>query len=472
MTDNETRDNELAVIQKANEIRRNELLNSARQTNEQSKGALREIDECLAEKGILVNGTSISRDEKQESLSLDAKPLRGKPREATEFAPVDPHDWKHKVEESREILIDRGYNPDSLSTYSFISSEKLREIDAYLNRPIYDRIPWENSDYILSTLAGVLGGVLDAVLCTPEKVLKGKMKGVNSINSWIEKKLEIDKKLENIHSWHDTFGGSRYYAPIDHQTSGVSGGAYHRGLSPGHDLMYFVEAIRQFRDGQFRTIGWKDGVAHIYQSKFVSPIGANEYIPLPLEKAIVAYAVHMFCDFFSSTSLPLPGTYFFRQSPDRAVRQLTQMVYKEGINLRYVTFQTLPPVLIFLFISVCCWFKHHGITDCEEALKQKKLEMTCLALGISSAMNLGKACLKCQGEPLTMAFYLNYPQLAYFAKSILHLVILESRRNDYAAKVSRNVNDLILKNEEIMGIVRARMSAKYDIYDDGIKLAS
>gem|GEM_PF-2888156 len=263
-----------------------------------------------------------------------------------------------------------------------------------------------------------------------------------------------------------------YNASIDHEKKDVSAGPYHRGLSPGHDLLYFIEGIRQFRDGEFRTVYWKDGVAYSYKSNLVQPDGTNTYDHLPLWKATIAYSIHMFCDFFSSKSLPLPGIYYFKLNPDHVVRQIAEKVYSQDIHLRHVTFQTLPPILISIFISVYFWLRYYGIDDCEDAKTQKKAEMTCLALGVFSAINAGKVCIKSQGEPLSMAFYLNYPQLAVFAKNILHLLILESKRNDYVAKVTRNVNDMIEKNEEIKLLVMNGMTASYEFTDADIRFAS
>jgi hypothetical protein len=440
-------DNKLSIVQKANEIKRWHLSLDSKQLVCNSSNLLRDFD-------ALTNYNKIDSNQ-IENLQDNMPAIEDR---------LEVKDWDKIVEDSRDLLAGEGYNTDSLSTYSFLSSATLYKIDDHLNRPLYERIPWDKTDFAVCALAGVLGGVLDLLVCTPKRFLHSQLADKNS---W------IGKKFEKIHSVHEELDGKRYFAPIDHQKSGVSGGGHHRGLSPGHDLFQFIEGIRQFKDGEFRTIDWRNGQPIEYISNLVSPNRINDgppniYIPLNLSKAIVAYSVHMFCDYFSSTSLPLPGIFNFQQNSDHVIRHLAQEYYQNGYHLRNLSFQMLPPIIITILISIYLWLKVKNIDNEDKGLQQKKVEMRCLALGISSAFNLGKVIISNGCQPLSIIYYLNHPQLIVFTKNILQLLILEAKRNDYTAKICRNVNELVHNNREIQSLIQKHMAASYTFSENEI----
>ena len=432
-----SRDQKLAIVQKAVQLRRQRLLNELRASTDAQ----------------VPTGSSEPTPPRTDECSPDgSSPAHAESR--------GDDKWHTLVENSTQLLERNHMNPADQSTFSLISVEKLREIDQYLERPIYSRIPWDRIDFAMALTAGALAAVLDIYVCTPNRYLHADM---GDKDSW------IGNLMEEVHKKHSL--DKSYANPIDNLMPNVSSGPYHRGLSPGHDLACFVEGIRQIMRGEFRTIDWEDEIAYV-RTASNTPQG-TPYQKLPLAKAIEVYAIHMFCDYFSTTSLPIPGTYLLRQSTDHAGRVKIQDVYKSGIHLRYVTLQALPPALILLFFTTYCVVRYPELDSHEDCLVQKRLELTSLALGFSTAINIGKAVLIAQTKqnPLDAAFYLNYPELAVFCKTLLHLCVMERSRTSPLLKLRRNLKELTVQHQEIVASITEHLSQTYIFDDTGIHAA-
>ena len=183
-------------------------------------------------------------------------------------------------------------------------------------------------------------------------------------------------------------------SPIDFQGE-IEGQSFagkwgsHRGLSSAHDLLRPLEGIRQFKDGVFRGLHWKDGVKHIVES------GVNQhgkaYEPMGWAAAVVVWLCHVACDFFSKSSLPIPGTSWLREwSSDETMRFLQNSVYRQGINLRHVTLQTIAPFAVEIGIRSYVAIRYRRSDAPEDALRQKTIELLALSHTLTVAINVGK----------------------------------------------------------------------------------
>ena len=255
--------------------------------------------------------------------------------------------------------------------------------------------------------------------------------------------------MERIHSMHPAG------APIDFQGK-IAGQSFrgkfgfHRGLSAGHDLLRPLEGIRQFKDGVFRGVFWKDGVKHVVESA-VNENGAA-YGSMGWAAAVLAWLCHIACDFFSSTSLPIPGTSWLRELPRHDVRSFIQnSVYQEGINLRHLTLQVIAPLAVEVGIRSYVAIRYRRIDAPEDAIEQKKRELLAVSHALTVAMNVGKVVV--MKNPLL----LNVPALLALLRNVLGLVILEQKRNSFVHKASRNVTELRKSQDDIEKMIDARI---------------
>jgi hypothetical protein len=426
--DSDDIDREISVVHRANEQRLNDIEEKIDADREKTEDILADAD-ALLESDELPPDESRSPDKTpfgNQSGSDEARLIK-----SDSDSPLRPllvvDSWDDIVSESEDILAETVEAPPDLTAADLLSSREIREIDEYLNRPMYQRLGWDRWDYFLSFGLGLLGGVLDIVVGTPGHLLQEKLA---TKNSW------IGGKMEEVHGLHGDG------APIDY-TGENFGGQHHRGLSPGHDLMRFAEGIRQFKDGEFRGVFFEDG-EKIPFSTATNEYG-NSYASLSIGQAVWRYSVHMFCDFFSSTSLPIPGTSILRESSSREIRVLAEReLYQQGFNLRHVALQTIPPLVIEVAMRCYCTLRYRNEDSLEkEAVSQKVHELATTAHSISLGFNVGKIIVT--GNPLM----LNAPQAIATSARAFCLALSEYNRNSFTRKIQRNVRELSQETQKL-----------------------
>jgi len=407
------KDNELAIVHEANRHKLDKLKKNVKDTKDDIKKLITDVDELLG------NDTTVILTQQKTNFR------------STFNAPNSSLNWKEIVKASTEEIKASGLDPEQLSSYDLLSPAELSLIQQKLNRPLYERIPWDKWDYRFAFGAGLVGGGLDIFLGTPGFGLQAQMADKDS---W------IGSIFENIHKKHPLGD------PIDY-TGKNFGGIYHRGLSSGHDLLRPLEGIRQFKDGLFRGYYWANGEKILFES-FTTP-GGVPFKPRELWGAsILAWSLHMICDFFSTTSLPIPGTSYFREINNRDLRIFVQKdLYEHGINLRHLVLQTVAPFFIEVFIRSYIYFRYHKQTLDPDALLQKKLELLTVGHSISTGFNIGKIIIM---QDPTM---LNMPQLIALSKTLIQLVLKEYKRNSFSKKVLRNLGDLRKTRQEYEALV-------------------
>jgi hypothetical protein len=337
------------------------------------------------------------------------------------------------VAQAKGHLKKRNVDPPQ-NVYELLSNQQLRKIDIDLNRPMYERIKWDKWDMGFAIGSGILGGLMDILFATQGKFLEGMMADKSS---W------LGSAMEDIHKHHHAF---QPLSPIDYRASGLTdeanGWAFHRGVSPGHDLLRFLSGISQIKNGVFQGIFYKNGVPNLVTS--AQTLSGISYEPMGLGDAIVNYTTHMFCDFFSSTSLPIPGTSFAFESGSRELRTfVVRDLYEQGINLRHIVMQALPPIMISLIINCYCWVRFRKSSASQEAKDQKKIELLTVAHSISAGFNIGKIIF--YRNPLMV----NVPQLMAAVRNICRLVMKEYLRSGTMGKFKRNLREMRRERKQL-----------------------
>lgn len=189
-----------------------------------------------------------------------------------------------------------------------------------------ERLSWGRDDILVVGLAGAVGilaSVFDTQVDAAVRDGLGRLKDTGLLRGW-----ENDAKR----------------MPIDY-TGPKFGGPGHRVRSAGHDIGRPLSALRQIRDGQFRGIVWEDGVRRVFTT------APGEYAPVgPFGEALTLWTKHLFADFVTPLSLPLPGWTWLYELPARDLRKFSHDVYMgpgmgDGVNMRS---SLLTPMLSFL----------------------------------------------------------------------------------------------------------------------------
>ncbi len=296
-------------------------------------------------------------------------------------------------EESKQALIAKGLDVDSIGFDAFLSETELSDIISDLDSALPRSDWWKKSDYIVVFIAALVGGIADAILGDRKNGLTGKGS-------------KFSDRLNEIHEkkWKHKSG-----APIDFQgkVGDISfGGGNHRELSKGHDLLRFVDGIKSFKNGTFEAVGYRNG-EKILITSLVNQNG-TPYQAMTTGAAIIEYCHHMFADLFSNNSLPFPGYSFLRESDKRDLRKFSADMYAQGFNLKNVIIQAASTIAIEIIIrlsfSIQSVKKYKDSVEIAEdysnweavkqfmlpANKDKLNEMLLVAHTIVTALNVGK----------------------------------------------------------------------------------
>jgi hypothetical protein len=297
----------------------------------------------------------------------------------------------------------------------------LRQLDEWRSA---QRLPWERSDLVVVGVAGFLGALanlydtqLDA------KVLEGL--------AWL-------KKTDLITRWEQDAKNM----PIDYMGSKF-GGPGHRGLSAGHDVGRFFNALNQVRTGTFEGTYWEYGERFVREST-TTPFG-TPYAQVEWPIALTQLLKHWVADFVTPMSLPLPGWTLLRDLPDRELRTFGQEAYAgdyrgSGLNLRS---GLLTPGLGMFATEVIIRTHTHlaayratGSPRLASASSAKRTEMLFAAHAAAGAVSLSKtAAAAIAGETVVAVRHLNVPVLMRVGTLALRM------RSDAATRAEASAPD-------------------------------
>jgi len=317
-----------------------------------------------------------------------------------------------------------GYDISNLRLEDLLSKTEIEAIEIEVNRPLVDRIKWDRWDYIFTFGAAIMGSAADFLWGDPTKGLSKYLSDKDTlVGGW----------FENIHSLHHS------NSPMDFQ--GVKmGGGDHRLRSIGHDLFGFLRGIWQIKNGNFTGGYFDHGRWHDIVEK--SNQFGKPYDQMGWDEAIWYYSVHVFCDFFSSKSLPVPGFGYLAQMPYRDMRKFAHEMYSNGYNLRHMFIQGLSVGIVELIVRTYFYLKYPKYEIPKEQLLLKENEMRLLAHSLVTAFNIGKVIIT--KNPLN----LNLPQILFTMYQFWPFIIDYYRRNDEIQIILRNLNDLECLSKE------------------------
>ena len=286
---------------------------------------------------------------------------------------------------------------------SIIVDEELSRIDAEMasvqmeiDAIPTDSIPFDNYDVITVFATATIEVLMDFLLSDPANKNSFASKcnsNDNPIGKWcnsIHEKLDHSGNPLDFQGRFDQFGNPIGYG-IKHKGPNISyGGGNHRGLTNGHDLLRFFDAIRQYHDGVFRDAGFIDGVKIAVESS-INQYG-NPYVKLTWLQSIWNYVVHMFADFFSNKGLPVPGSSLLSHSNNRELRKFAADMYADGFNLRTELLKGITVLIPELIVRMVSYLRYKESNYSKEAKKKLHL-MLLLTHGVSSLVNVGKVII-------------------------------------------------------------------------------
>lgn len=222
------------------------------------------------------------------------------------------------------------------------------------------------------------------------------------------------KKSDLVTRWEQDAKGM----PIDYMGSKF-GGPGHRGLSAGHDIGRFFNALNQVRTGTFEGTYWEYGERFVRLST-TTPSG-TPYPDVEWHLALAQLLKHWVADFVTPMSLPLPGWTLLRDMPDRELRIFGQEAYAgdhrgSGLNLRSGLFTPgLGMVTAEIIIRTHTHldaYRETGSPRLVPANAAKQTEMLLAAHAAAGAISLSKtAAAAVAGETVVAVRHLNVPVL-------------------------------------------------------------
>ena len=185
-------------------------------------------------------------------------------------------------------------------------------------------------DWVFCCLTGVGGGVLDLTRTIDANLTNEELhqKFDKLSSDYLKKVIGIDGK-----------------AAIDN----IRGGPLHRIVGPTHDLSRFFEAVKDIMKGEFH--------ANVRGTNFIetfhSSASKSPYVQIdgPVDAAIVLL-LHMIGDFFSKTSLPIPGRSKLAESEYKEIVKEVFAEYRNGGNLRKLVSEFLSNVTGTILIAL------------------------------------------------------------------------------------------------------------------------
>ncbi len=322
------------------------------------------------------------------------------------------------LEWSKSFLTSKGFDTSKINLEDLLTNAEIAAIETEVNRPLIGRLRWDKWDYIIAFSAAIIGATADFMWGDPTKGLSAYLSDKNTlVGGWFGK----------IHSMHHA--GS----PLDYQGYKMGGGN-HRLRSIGHDLFGFLEGIWQIKNGTFTGGYFKDG-------KWIEIISDKNQFSTPYEKfsqmeAIWRYTVHVFCDFFSTKSLPVPGFGYLARMPIREVRIFAEEMYNKGYNLRHMFVQALSILIIETIIRIFIELKYRNIDVQKDSLKLKQREMLMMAHCLVTSFNVGKVVVT--KNPLLI----NFPQISFTCLKIWPFILDHYRRNNRIQIMLRNIDEI------------------------------
>ncbi|WP_282002665.1 hypothetical protein [Geotalea uraniireducens] len=294
---------------------------------------------------------------------------------------------------------------------------EINAINKEMSGLVTNSLDWTKGDYITVFFAGILGGLVDIFLGKPADGYSSSANDGSLLGKSAEPKITKDayfglgEKLKQFDLKNN---------PIDAHIPGAPVGD-HRLYSYGHDLFRFNKGLQLILKGTGPIgINGTGGEISLEQSLqgFTSP---DE-----MWKAALILLLHLYKDFWSARSLPIPGsTIIANLNNDEMPEIIDELTNKHEVNLRQLSGQVLSVTIVEIINRIWIYFSSKKSDVSKELIDQKRNKMLLLSHSVAMAFNLGKVFVT------KNPFFLNIPQ-------ILKIVILSFKVVNDEIKLTHN----------------------------------
>lgn len=262
----------------------------------------------------------------------------------------------------------------------------IRDIRDVSFENVFDEpIPWDKWDWVMIAIASGVGALSDLVL--------GRPSGFKEPHVSDDALFGLGKKINQYDLKNN---------PIDFQEPGAFGGD-HRLYSRGHDLFRFFDGVRQTMAGEYRgisSVGWGEMVKQY-----------PGYATMDFKTALIVNLLHLFKDFWTARSLPIPGMTVLADLNNQQMPKLAEDLYTEhGVNLRTISGQAFSVGSIELMLRVYVFLRYRNSEFRKEQIVSKRNKLLLTSHSVAMLFNLGKVVVT------QNPFMLNVPQLLMIAK--------------------------------------------------------
>jgi hypothetical protein len=322
----------------------------------------------------------------------------------------------------------RPYKNDYIENLKGIDiAAEISQLEKEMNEINLENIPFTSSDFVIIFLAGLLGGICDVVLGKPADGYDGVLKKAQEPKINDDFALGLGKHLKQFDLKNN---------PIDKHIPGIPVGD-HRLYSYGHDLLRFFQTIPVIMSGTGKVgISGLGGIVNLEQAPGGYP-GVDS-----VWKAIIVLSLHLYKDYCSARSLPIPGSTLLASLNNNKMPEfLDKLTNEMEFNLRTVNGQILSVATIEIMIGIYMFIKRHSDKDeqyTKEQYNEKKSKMLLMSHTIAMLFNVGKVAVT--KNPA----FINFPQILRIVTLAWKVCKDEINKSNLALE---KVNMSVLKNK-------------------------
>ncbi|GAB4413214.1 MAG: hypothetical protein Fur0044_07560 [Anaerolineae bacterium] len=347
---------------------------------------------------------------------------------------TSPETFDKLVEEAEDYLRQNHIDLTKDPFLQVLGSQEIVNIsNSYKEK--YGDISWEESDYVVVALAGIVATLLDILLVkipNDMNFLGNAQKG-SPLTKWINENSpqihERLKPLEKLSKVPYDFPSDKVY---DKEIPGLSSKYHHRLMSLGHDpILGFIFGVFDILNGSGTFID-KNGNLIVAKNLFATP-------EQNLVEAFIKVLTHLLSDMFTSAGIQPPfftllqlvkakSPFVLDKSSGEKVSwtNVARYMYTHGYDLRHFFTMGMVPAAIEVIIRG--YWLLQGFEK-QADLKQEKVKIaSMLLLGHTIALsgNLVKTGLIYQMNPLA----LNWAEILRFIPVLISWIKADAGRNN------------------------------------------
>lgn len=333
-------------------------------------------------------------------------------------------------------------------------SQEIASLENEMNEITLTSVPFQISDFVVVFLAGLIGGACDIVFGKPADGYNGVLEKAHEPKINDDFAFGLGKYLKQFDLKNN---------PIDSQIPGAPAGD-HRLYSYGHDLFRIFKAMTLMLNGKGEVgIHGLGGILSLETSnekwlKSLQDLNIQPGDPKSYFKLAIILALHLYKDYCSARSLPIPGsTILANLNGDKMPEFLDKLTNEMEYNLRTVNGKILSIASIEIVIGIYSFIVKHtekGKQYSVEQHKEKKEKLLLMSHSIAMLFNLGKVAIT--KNPA----FINFAQIVRIVKLAWNCWKNEANKNNMAIE---KVNMSALKNqmEELQTLILLDKSIYY-----------